>query len=410
MSPAAGWTRLTVEVTTPLFNPGAAAGAVNQVGVRPSAIRGVMRFWFRALAGIVAGPDTSLLSSLDEEVFGSMARPSSVVIRVPVQPALSRQPFLPTGPRARAGGWTAYMLGPRLTAVRTRGTAEVTEPYVPPGATFDICLRARTRDQLDDARTALALASLWLTCAYGGIGARTRRGFGGLRITAADGQLPAPWTTQNVLSPGLGHYERITRLWPTGPVGECVRHLGSLAERHGATLRLAQWDASPPYPVLSRTRTLAGVSGGEAFLNWADVAEYAGEQLRRFRARASRSAQGPEPATPREALFGSSNRFPQGALGLPIMYPEMTEVNVYQDKRIPLRRPSQLWLRPVGEGDQWRLLSFAFFSQFLPGSNPPEVLLRAGGRQLKVLTVADDDIVTSATEWITTLAADETFD
>ena len=187
-------------------------------------------------------------------------------------------------------------------------------PDVPPGETFDICLRTRTGDQLDDARAALAVASLWLACAYGGIGARTRRGFGGLRITAADGALPAPWTAQNVLSPGLGHYEQISRLWPAGPVGRSVRHLGPLAERYGARIRLAQWDA-PAYPVLSRTRTLARVSGGEAFQSWADVTEYAGKQLRRFRTRASRSTQGPGRVTPREALYGNSNRFPEAVLG-----------------------------------------------------------------------------------------------
>ena len=66
-----------------------------------------MRFWFRALAGIVAGPDTGLLGKLDEEVFGSAARPSPTMIRVPSQPALARQLLLPPGPQARPGGWTA---------------------------------------------------------------------------------------------------------------------------------------------------------------------------------------------------------------------------------------------------------------------------------------------------------------
>jgi CRISPR-associated protein Cmr1 len=197
-----------------------------------------MRFWFRALAGIVAGPDIRLLAGMEEEVFGSAQQPSPLMIRIPSQPAISQQP-LQDARSTRPGGWSAYLLGPRIVTTTPR-RAEII-PYVPPWQAFDICLKASSRGPFTEAATALAIASLWLACAYGGMGARARRGFGGLRITGAEGPIPAPWTPENIQSPGLGHYERISRLWPSGPVGDCVSLLGPLAERHGGRLALAQW-------------------------------------------------------------------------------------------------------------------------------------------------------------------------
>ena len=42
-----------------------------------------------------------------------------------------------------------------------------------------------------------------------------------------------------------------------------------------------------------------------------------------------------------------------------------------------LRRASPLWLRPVGAGDPWRLLTFAFQARFLPGRSTARVYLLA---------------------------------
>lgn len=98
-----------------------------------------------------------------------------------------------------------------------------------------------------------------------------------------------------------------------------------------------------------------------------------------------------------------------GALGLPVTYPDRFDVYPAVRNEL-LRRPSSLWLRPVGEGDQWRLLSFAFCGQFLPGPGQPEVYLRERGHEVRRLSVTDDNIVVAlATTWIQTLAADEMF-
>lgn len=65
---------------------------------------------------------------------------------------------------------------------------------------------------------ALAMASFWLACTCGGIGARTRRGLGGVRITGASGaELPEPWATDGaLLTPGLDYYTQLRMIWPDG--------------------------------------------------------------------------------------------------------------------------------------------------------------------------------------------------
>src|SRR5580692_708432 len=96
------WTTLTLQVTTPLFNGGAdpdgSAGfrPDPEAGIRVASVRGAMRFWFRALAGVLTGPDLPLLAALERRVFGGASddrqdagsAASPVLLRIPRQPAV----------------------------------------------------------------------------------------------------------------------------------------------------------------------------------------------------------------------------------------------------------------------------------------------------------------------------------
>jgi CRISPR-associated protein Cmr1 len=425
MASTTGWATLEMEVTTPLFNGGAAAVGKDGkpepdlTGIRAPSLRGAMRFWFRALAAIITGADTALLAKLEHDVFGHTDHASPVRLRIPSQPPLTpadgKHSFLPARnapPRERQqhpGHWIVYLLGQGLGDLRA---TTVTRPYVAPGESFELKVSFRRDIEHAEGAAALAIASLWLACAYGGIGGRSRRGFGGVRITGTSGHLPSPWDAATVTSPGLAHYEQLSQLWPSGPVGQCVPFLKPLVQRHGGRFGFAQWDAPPPFPVLSKEHTIAGVSGGEAFSDWAGVLAYAGEQLRRFRASKNYPAAPyhPQIKTPEwdEVVWGNGEHFGLGALGLPVVYKGGSQVDVISG-RDTLRRASPLWLRPVGAGDDWRLLSFAFCGQFLPGPDRAAVYLRQEGRQPRKLTVTDDDTAELASAWINKLAADEWF-
>jgi hypothetical protein len=425
------WTTLTLQVTTPLFNGGADPdGAVGfrpdqESGIRVASIRGAMRFWFRALAGCVTGPDLNLLSSLERRVFGSTDASSPVILRIPAPPPV----VMPNGPhrflppptaqlnerRRDCSRWIIYLMGQGLGDL---AQCVVRRPYVEPGRQFDLKIRFRHQPSEDsDAAMAvesLALASLWLTCAYGGVGARARRGFGGLRIIGTQGPLPGPWNdSAAVLTPGLSHYATLAALWPAGAVASCMPFISVLAGRRFDAR--AAWAAGPPsFPVLSRTHAPAAVSGGDAFLNWADTLIHAGEQFRHFRANRPNPNARYRPAVETyewaNVVHGQSDHFDLGALGLPIVYRDGYVVNVdRQDSERPLRRASPLWLRAVGDRDQWRLLSFAFCGEFLPGPDAAGIHLWHNGVRSQHLQVTSRDVAGLTDQWISALRDDKSF-
>ena len=127
-----------------------------------------------------------------------------------------------------------------------RGGVSLLRPCVTPGGEpfeLKIGFRHDRRDtaEVRQAIEALALTSLWLACAYGGLGARVRRGFGGMRIVAVAGNLPRPWTPRGILTPGLELYRSARWLWPWSAAtsGIFEQYLRVLAE-------------APDYPVLSK--------------------------------------------------------------------------------------------------------------------------------------------------------------
>jgi CRISPR-associated protein Cmr1 len=441
------WTTLTLQVTTPLFNGGADPegklfASAQEPGVRVASIRGAMRFWFRALAGGLTGPNLRLLAGMERKVFGGItgsshdepsATPSPLLLRIPDPPPVvlptAQSSFLPSRSlprnerRRHESKWILYLMGQGLADL---SKVKLKRPYVEPKESQTFHLKVGFRHaqadnrELREAIEALALTSLWLTCTYGGIGARTRKGFGGVSIIAAEGTeaLPEPWKDpSNLLTPGLAYYEGLRSLWPSsGPIASCMRYvLSVLAAGHGLNPRTAWTGTAPSFPVLSPASTPAATSQRD-FRDWAETLIYAGEEFRRFRADTYNSNPKAQ-YHPRyethewpETIHGDDRTFALGALGLPVVYNDDYIVNVdCLDTSEPLRRASPLWLRPVGNGNRWRLLSFAFQTRFLPGPNAPAVHLWDHGERSDQLEVTDDDLKRQTLRWITAMNKGETF-
>jgi CRISPR type III-B/RAMP module RAMP protein Cmr1 len=423
------WTTLNMQVTTPLFNGGADPAdehglrSADEAGIRVPSIRGAMRFWFRALAGTIAGPDIKLLARMEEAVFGSVASPSPVAIRVRAQPKLTRSYPTPkfigessrTGSRrpGQGGGiqqnrddgkWLIYLLGQGLADAKER---TLSRDFIDAGKSVSLALRFSGNESID----TLVLASLWLLCTYGGLGSRVRRGWGGLAITGSEGDLPGGWTPETVRTPGLEFFERQKAIWPADYLELWQTYLCDLPGVDVPTPESAEaWTSRPSYPVLSQRWTRAELWSGQTERDWTRVLGYAGEQFRWFR------AQDDTPGVPYRPQIKThewktvtgrtdDNKFALGALGLPIVFKKGgPTVHASQQppagaQPIPLRRASPLWLRVVGSGEQWKLFSFAFQYDFLPADVKVHVWPenRRPGHELAV-TSEDVDALTN--EWL----------
>lgn len=162
---------ITLETVTPMFLGGAEAKTAPPE-LRPPAFRGAMRYWFRATAGGVIG-DKNLdgLHKLETAVFGSPETGSPISISLAGNLTHSVQAILPHKPNS--------------------GRRETFDSF----QHFQLIMRGRPG--LDDLIWGNACRALNLTLLFGGVGLRSRRGFGSLRIIgSSDPAVPTTPETQ----------------------------------------------------------------------------------------------------------------------------------------------------------------------------------------------------------------------
>ncbi|OLT29301.1 type III-B CRISPR module RAMP protein Cmr1 [Nocardiopsis sp. CNR-923] len=417
------WTTLTIQVATPVFNSAAPPSDTHlntPPEIRVPSLRGGMRFWLRAMAARYVGDDLYRLREVEDRVLGSTANSSPVKLRVPRQPAPSTvelQDLLDDGEQGR---WIAYLLGPGLA---TKGRPR-TRHFIPPQE-FRLKVRLDGRDR--DAHRC-ALAALWLNCAYGGVGSRIRRGFGNLRIVGAQQGLPFDSGSSLMHTPGLPHYTKAAHLVFTGPVEEAREALRRVCAATGdggaaADTEEFAWGEEPisPFPVLGEEHTAAGVAGGRSQASWQAVLARAGRELRYFRAELASDKE--EKYSPPIKTRGwidvihdearREKRMPMAALGLPLVYKGDYEVRATRSKNggsvEQLRRASPLWIRAVGDGNEWRLFSFAFWSRLLPDDDAVSVDLWKRGNHVRRLEVTTDNAHGLVENWIDELGGGASF-
>lgn len=162
------------EVLTPMFLGGADG---NVPEIRVPTIRGGMRYWYRALAGGKGEINPVKLLELEEKVFGSSDKGSSVAIQLSGNstPQTVKGEIYTKDDRGKPGATgTAY-----LWYSLTLGSNE--KVAIQTGEKFRITLRGRDQQTLGDA-----VDSFKLLAAFGGLGSRARRAAGSFRITAIE--------------------------------------------------------------------------------------------------------------------------------------------------------------------------------------------------------------------------------
>ena len=150
-----------VKTTSSMFMHGAENR--QQAEIRPPAVRGVMRYWFRSIAGNYM--DLSDLRNAEAEVFGSADVNVGQRLSVRMSPQIN-------GPRRF----------PLLPHKSGRDASE--SPAIEPGREITIRLSAvgKTDSLNEDQRLDLASWSIWLAIHLGGFGQRARRGAGSLHL------------------------------------------------------------------------------------------------------------------------------------------------------------------------------------------------------------------------------------
>lgn len=158
------------ELITPLFGGGTEANLVDKTNpIRGTAVRGHLRFWWRATRGLKYAGDLRSLKAEEDSIWGSTSGGSKITIAV-VESNAGKPYVVPEKASLKVGdprsplGYVAFPLNQHGEKVYE-------------GVTFTLRI-----DLPKEYRPELK-AALWAWETFGGLGARTRRGFGALHCT-----------------------------------------------------------------------------------------------------------------------------------------------------------------------------------------------------------------------------------
>ncbi|WP_106004587.1 type III-B CRISPR module RAMP protein Cmr1 [Neomoorella humiferrea] len=177
---------LTCEVLTPMFLGGADA---REPELRAPSIKGVLRFWWRALHGF-----DPLLKTKEGSIFGSAgehAQKSRITLRIEgedLTPYITKEP-LPRHTYQVKGhelNILEYLAYGTYIYNRMQRRNEFYRAYIKPGYSFNLIVK--TDNEVDLLEFFLALQYF---CWFGSLGAKARNGFGSFKVKNVKGHLPA---------------------------------------------------------------------------------------------------------------------------------------------------------------------------------------------------------------------------
>lgn len=197
----------TLTLETPAFLAGASQGA-EDCDLRAASLRGLLRWWWRTLHTGHLG--VSALRKLEAEIWGNTKAGGAVALHV--EPAGGQTEPQSHAPDRLAGEMRLERPPDHKTAqgvlYASYGMQSSREKparyHLAPGAAWRVTLLARARREPGGnlrftAAQALeqGVLALWMLCEYGGVGAKSRRGFGSLKPQAVRDEWPA--TLEEVL-------------------------------------------------------------------------------------------------------------------------------------------------------------------------------------------------------------------
>lgn len=202
-------TEIKIQATIELLTPAFCAGAdnINSAEIRAASIRGGLRFWARALLGYVYGNRIADIKKTESDIFGDTKEASRVTVRVNSTAIAASGNVGNTRRQAREikdiTGFSDQHID-RLTinrngqqdvpsnslgwlgfgCVNYRGDAE--RKYIKPGTSFNIEITHRAGAKVLCEKEIILLGSaLWCYITFGGLGSKSRRGWGAMSFAGA---------------------------------------------------------------------------------------------------------------------------------------------------------------------------------------------------------------------------------
>ena len=156
-------------VTTPLFLGGAEPN--ESAALRPPSLKGLLRFWFRAIA-LPKLKKWEEVKNLEEDIFGSTKKQSSFLLSIHQQKGITKK---------KAGENWRNNFGLRYLGFGILDhQGNTTRPYLEENSVFKVRLQMKKNAPPDAAFfLPLSLQALGL---FGAAGARSRKGFGSLSL------------------------------------------------------------------------------------------------------------------------------------------------------------------------------------------------------------------------------------
>ena len=175
------------EVTTPLFSSGADPGGSGGPELRPPSLKGILRFWWRALAWSRLEGRLREIKREEDSLFGSTETGQSRVILDVTQeerPRVVRHREVLKHASGGVVGEGARYLGYGVMEAFGSGkkgteAGELTRPCL--RAPFPFALQLRCRN-LDGAQLSMLQDALRAMGLLGGLGAKSRKGYGSLAL------------------------------------------------------------------------------------------------------------------------------------------------------------------------------------------------------------------------------------
>lgn len=378
------------QLITPLLGGGVKAGETDPITViNGKSVRGQLRFWWRATRGGQFGGSLQRMREVEELIWGAASdesnkRPSLVQIVITIDSAGQPESYRDWCPNELK--YAAFPLQRSNASIRHQVKFMLHASFEARQINFTDAQEGR---RTIDAATEVN-AALWAWETFGGIGARTRRGFGALQLLSLgeNGERrPIFWgedgNTANTISP-MDRLKAGYRQYYS--VGDFPMGVACLPENLGRLVLCRATDCLDAWTKLIRRlkdfRQMRPGGPAPGRSKWPEP-----EHIRRITGQ----------RLPRHGLIPPNvDSFPRMQFGAPIVFefrhdndanprdpnadPRKTVLQ-FENQNKPIQRwASPLILRPLAIGQG----GFAALAVYLKGSNPPfpPALYEADGRTL----------------------------